>query len=387
MQIVLTTWGFPTPFSQGINGIAVYTAVTARTLARLGHDVTVITSHAEGMPQQYSTEAGVTVYQAPPGNIHWFLYKARCSSAQLITYVKLWEIGRALVHKLRTLANDASFDVVEVGLPATFLYAAALQDMKTVSTIHGCPDLFREVLGQKPVFVDRLWDYITRKAAARGRLLVAPSRYIAEHYSKRFGRRPFVLPLPVDTEMAVETEVGRSIGSEVNIIALGGTGFTKGGDVVARSMVQVMKRHTNVRLSVISGFGSGLFLELQRRFKERVQLLPWMPHRQLMHRFTLADIFVSASRFETFGMTVAEAMSTGLCVVVSDIPTHTELIGDNERGLVFKSGSPNSLASALMTAIENPTSREMLAERARQWARTNLDPVVLTQKRLEVYSS
>lgn len=44
-------------------------------------------------------------------------------------------------------------------------------------------------------------------------------------------------------------------------------------------------------------------------------------------------VFLSTSKGESFGMTVAEAMSTGVPVLLSNIPSHRELVGNNEKYL------------------------------------------------------
>ena len=59
------------------------------------------------------------------------------------------------------------------------------------------------------------------------------------------------------------------------------------------------------------------------------------------------DVFISASLSEGMPNSVLEAMSSMLPVVLSDIPAHRELIGNNESGLLFEAGNPISLASRL----------------------------------------
>jgi len=59
------------------------------------------------------------------------------------------------------------------------------------------------------------------------------------------------------------------------------------------------------------------------------------------------DVFISASLSEGMPNSVLEAMSSMLPVILSDIPAHLELIGNNQSGLLFETSNPISLANRL----------------------------------------
>jgi glycosyltransferase involved in cell wall biosynthesis len=60
-----------------------------------------------------------------------------------------------------------------------------------------------------------------------------------------------------------------------------------------------------------------------------------------------ADVFVTSSRYEAFGLATAEAMSHGLPVIgFADCPGTNELIVDNESGLLLSPGADRVLALA-----------------------------------------
>lgn len=62
--------------------------------------------------------------------------------------------------------------------------------------------------------------------------------------------------------------------------------------------------------------------------------------------------FISFSKFEGNSKTILEAMSSGCVVLASDIPNNSELILNNEDGILFDLNSPN-LVSKLNAVIEN----------------------------------
>ncbi len=64
------------------------------------------------------------------------------------------------------------------------------------------------------------------------------------------------------------------------------------------------------------------------------------------------DVFVQPSRFEGFGLTVAEAMAAKLPVLVSDIQGPMEVIGHGRYGMSFKSEDVDDLTEKLKTILQ-----------------------------------
>ena len=63
-------------------------------------------------------------------------------------------------------------------------------------------------------------------------------------------------------------------------------------------------------------------------------------------------IFVSCSKGESFGLSAAEAMSTGLPVILSDIPPHAALAGRSDA-LLYPLADLACLANRMASAITN----------------------------------
>ena len=73
--------------------------------------------------------------------------------------------------------------------------------------------------------------------------------------------------------------------------------------------------------------------------------------------------------YETFGLTVHEALANGVPVIVSDNTVSAELVEHGVNGLLFKSGDKTSLA-AQMTALQDPVLAAKLGAAAytRYWS-------------------
>jgi glycosyltransferase involved in cell wall biosynthesis len=71
-----------------------------------------------------------------------------------------------------------------------------------------------------------------------------------------------------------------------------------------------------------------------------------------------ADVFVLPSRSEGMSNALLEAMASGTCCVVSDIPENRALIEHGVTGLLFTQGSAESLARQLAGLYEDQRRRE-----------------------------
>lgn len=69
------------------------------------------------------------------------------------------------------------------------------------------------------------------------------------------------------------------------------------------------------------------------------------------------DIYVQPSRQEGLGLSVLEAMSCGICPIVSNVGGLAEIVRHNIDGLVVEPENPNELAARIEELFNNPESR------------------------------
>lgn len=97
---------------------------------------------------------------------------------------------------------------------------------------------------------------------------------------------------------------------------------------------------------------------------DRVAVLGAVPPERIIELYLASDIFVLASRFEGYGMALAEAIGHGLPVV----STRAGAIPDTvpaEAGLLVPPEDTIALAQALRRLIDDPPERRRLAANAR----------------------
>ncbi|MFP4500312.1 MAG: glycosyltransferase [Candidatus Hydrogenedentota bacterium] len=88
--------------------------------------------------------------------------------------------------------------------------------------------------------------------------------------------------------------------------------------------------------------------------------------RALAGAYQAMDVFVFASKSETQGMVLVEALSTGVPVVALDVPPVDEIITDTRNGRLVADETPEAFAQVLCEWAElPPEARENLSAQAR----------------------
>lgn len=96
------------------------------------------------------------------------------------------------------------------------------------------------------------------------------------------------------------------------------------------------------------------------------------------------DVFIQPSRYEGFGLTVAEAMAAKVPVLVSDIEGPMEIIGNGKYGMYFKKGDVIDLANKLETILKGGYDYNMI-DPAYEYVKNHYDVSITAKKYIEEY--
>jgi glycosyltransferase involved in cell wall biosynthesis len=102
-----------------------------------------------------------------------------------------------------------------------------------------------------------------------------------------------------------------------------------------------------------------------RGLSAHVSLAGELDGPEIEARYDTADVFVLATRQETYGMAVAEALARGLPVVATMTGAIARLVGE-DAGLVVPAGDAPALTEALSRVLGDPSLRTRMAEGARR---------------------
>lgn len=217
----------------------------------------------------------------------------------------------------------------------------------------------------RPGRANALQHRLERRALARAALLLPwgldPALRVPE-----LGRRTQVVALPVAIEAAPAADAREPIA-----LAYAGNPDKKGLELIAEAWrVAATERGRLIVTGIDAAEGRAYLRDRGVREPAGIEwagMLPAGEHRALVAR---AEVYLSASRIEEYGVAQLEALAAGALLVTT--PSHgpyeaLALARRLEPGLVARERSPAALADALRAAQELPeAARDAYRERARE---------------------
>jgi len=106
----------------------------------------------------------------------------------------------------------------------------------------------------------------------------------------------------------------------------------------------------------------------EKNLKNNVEILGQLSENEKRLRYSSCDIYVSASKFETFDLPSVEAMACGKPVVLSNIPPHQEIVNLSKAGKIFSLSSKNDFIKKIQEVYED---QQNYVSPARNFAENN----------------
>lgn len=88
----------------------------------------------------------------------------------------------------------------------------------------------------------------------------------------------------------------------------------------------------------------------KEKLEDRIIFAGIVPREELKNYYAAGDIFVYASKSETQGMIITEAMYIGLPIVAIKAPGVESLVENNVNGILVSESSPSEIASSTLSA-------------------------------------
>ncbi len=363
-----------------VNGVSTSIQTFRRELAALGHETRLV---APAYPGAHPDEPGI------------LRIPARGVPLDPEDRAMRWpHLGR--VH--RALAGER-FDLVHIHTPFFAHYAglslARRWDVPAVATYH---TLFEEYLSHYVKLVPRgvmraLARRFSRAQCNALDAVAVPSIAMRDTLA-RYGVAAPVAIVPTGIRL---TEFSGGDGSRFRsrhgidpgrpvALFVGRVAFEKNIDFLLRMLVRVRRDLPDVLL-VICGEGPAArpLARLARELGlgDSVRFVGYLDRAtQLLDCYRAADVFVFASRTETQGLVLLEAMTLGVPVVATAVMGTRDILGPG-KGALVPDDDEQDFAAAVVTVLRDATVRARLGEEAAEYAKTWTAPA--TARRLEAF--
>jgi glycosyltransferase involved in cell wall biosynthesis len=372
------------------NGIASYTGTIVRGLAELGANYHVLTLR----PMAEKIDDFVRVVR-PDMDAFWSKVRRRLSP-------EAWPqkaFCTALAGEIAKLRSDKQLDLVE--MEESYGWASMLpQTVPIVVRLHGPWFLNGTANGVAQDASFRWRDKMEARGLMAATAVTAPSADVLKRTREHFGLalpRSAVIPNPVSP--APDCENWKLAECDPKRIAfIGRFDRHKGGDTMLDAFARLLQTDPQLRLDFVGpdrgladengriwSFDQYLRDKLAPADREKVTFHGFLPAPKAAGIRKRALVTVVPSRYETFGITAAEAMMAGCPLVVGGAGALTELVQDGLNGLVTRPGDADDLAGKIVSMLNNPDRAARLSAQAAADAKARYDPLVVARQTLEFY--
>ena len=155
--------------------------------------------------------------------------------------------------------------------------------------------------------------------------------------------------------------------SEVIIGSVGRLCSVKSYNILIRAFGEVKKRLQNVKLLIVGNGALRDDLEaLSRHMGLSDDIIFLGERRDVPELMKIFDVFTLSSNLEAASLALLEAMASDLPIVATNVGGNSELIKDNETGVLVDRGDYKKFADAIIRILQNPTVKNAMGEKGRK---------------------
>ncbi|KAB1914024.1 glycosyltransferase family 4 protein [Micromonospora sp. AMSO31t] len=366
-RILMLSWEYPPVL---VGGLGRHVHALSVALAAAGHEVTVVTRHAEGAPLEEYAD-GVRIVRAAEDPVTFPL-----ATGSLLAWTMAF--NHTLTRAALRAAESGAYDVIHAHdwlVAHTAMTLREHLDVPLVSTIHATEAGRHQ--GWLPEEMNRTIHGVEHWLATESGRVIVCSGYMRDEVGALFGVDPArvdVVPNGVEPHRwrvpgsAVAAARARFAGDGPLVTFAGRLVYEKGVQHLLAGLPRLRDRHPGLR-AVIVGDGpyrATLEDEVHRLGLGGTVSMPgFLGGADLPAVMAASDCFAVPSIYEPFGMVALEGAAAGAPLAVSRTGGLAEIVEPGVTGLTFAPQDPDGLAEAVHALLSDRDRARLLARRAR----------------------
>ncbi len=336
MRIGLFTDTYP-PF---INGVSTSVLMLKKGLEKLGHKVYVVTVNNEDL--HYRLDENGTVLRIPGVPIGIYDYRLTgIYPVRMINTIKKWDLDIIHSHTEFGIGTFARIFAKQYGIPLVHTYHTMYEDYVHYITKGYFDKPSKKILEYFSLF------YCDKTADS----LIVPTRKTYNLFKEKYkvDKVIHIIPTGIELDRFYIENANKDKIKEIKkkykikkddfiIIFVGRLAEEKNIEFLLESHPEIVKKHKNAKLFIV---GDGPDAEKYKKYisdnklENNIVLTGKIPYDDMPTMYHLANIFVTASKSETQGLTVIEAMAASVTPVCINDESFNNVVNDGLDGRIF----------------------------------------------------
>lgn len=374
MKIVFVTLGF-SPYRN--SGFDVSGERYVKLLLENGLDITVIAA-GNSTTTENITSSNLRIVRIPIDKTNWIGYSIRASRVikELDGVKHFWDVYLAYPYRCEFIASlHQSFNQrlqilnkQKINFPLLTmrkLYYLFAKQIAEIPSLEKSRYLFA-------VSETTKMEYINNYSVNENKVILTPHFIDSEFFSKK-------------TDLA---KIRSYLGIRKDIPVLLFVGFInqrKGIDILLKAIEIV---NTDVHLLIIGKWQSeryrqSVFSKINPDLRKKIIEVGYVPDELMPNYYSIADVYVTTSLLEGFGLPIAEALSCETPVIALDSGATKEVLGPG--GILLPNTDPYTIANAIQRLIKDQDLRKRLGKAGRDHVVRKFNKENLLKSVLRIY--
>ena len=363
MRIGIFTDTYP-PY---INGVSTSVSMLENALRKKGHQVYIVTVNTENMRYKYENDEHIIRIPGVPIGI----YDYRLTGVyplKAINKIKKWNLDVIHSHTEFGVGTFARIIAKQYNIPLVHTYHTMYEDY-----VHYITKGYFNNTSKK--IVEYLTNLYCNQPATE---LIVPTKKTYDLFKEKYKytRNVHIIPTGIEvekfykenTDPAKLEEIRKKHGlnkGDFVILYVGRLGQEKSVDVLIEAHQELAREYKAKLLIVGDGPDMDTYKNLVHKLKidDNVIFTGKVPWTEVTLYYQIADIFATASKSETQGLTVIEAMAASLPVVAVDDESFRNVIIDGLNGHLFD--TKKEYKKYVKSFIDEPSKLQQFSKQAR----------------------
>ncbi len=359
---------FSEAYTPYISGLVTSEVMLKKALEKKGHEVYVVTANLESFKYDYDEKERVLRIPGIPTGI----YDSRLTSIypiQAVNTIKSW--------KLDVIHSQTEFSI------GTF--ARLLAKQYNIPLVHTYHTMYEDYIyyitkGYFEKSSKKLVEYITKfYCETTATELIVPTNKTYKLFKEkyRFEKNIHIIPTGIEVERFYKENINEKEVAQLKkslklnkgdftIVFVGRLAQEKNIEFLLESHKNLVKKHPNIKLLIV---GDGPDKEKYEAYVKEEKLtknilftgkVKW---EEMPYYYHVADLFATASKTETQGLTVVEAMAAGIVPLCMKDESFIGTVTDDLNGKFFE--NQQEYEACVEELYKNKSKRIYLSKQAR----------------------